>query len=126
MILPIRRRILAMVRRLVRVLAFVIQGIPTWVLSVLDWVINVAERLVVIAIVAGIGYIGWRAFYSADQAKFIADTLEPLSKNWKGLLLLLIPLFYRTARTFLEKVKKVGWMETEPREKPEAEQGEGE
>jgi len=47
-------------------------------------------------------------------------TLKMLHENWKAGLLVLIPLFYRPIRTFAEKLKKMGSLETrEPEEEPE-------
>src|SRR5271167_311634 len=100
--------------------------IPTWILSVLDWIIGLAERLVVIAIACVGFYIGWGAFHTADQTKFMKDMLNPLSENWRALLPLLIPLFYRTVRAFLERVEKFAGMETGSRQKqtPDSDKGE--
>ena len=75
-------------------------------------------------------YFGWLALHSgtanSTEKSPLVAILTTLSENWKGLLLLLIPLFYRTVRTFLEKVKKFAGMETEPEEKRTTPQNEGE
>jgi hypothetical protein len=88
-------------------------AIPGLIVSVLDWLVSVAERLVVLAIACVVFYTGWLAFSGASSIWI----LSVLSENWKALLLLLIPLFYRTIRTFLEEVQKFAGMERAQREK---------
>jgi hypothetical protein len=97
--------------------------LPKLVLTALDWLVGVVERLVVLSIAFVTFYVGWFAFYGAKMVPKGAvkppavEFLTALSENWKGFLLLLIPLFYRTVRTFLERVEKFAGMETGPREK---------
>ena len=47
----------------------------------------------------------------------IEAALKMLNENWKVGLLILVPLFYRTIRMFLERVRKVWGMEAQ---QPEA------
>lgn len=102
--------------RVLRYLWSIILLLPKSILVALDWIVGVLERLVVITIVLMAFYVGWLAFHGttnqADRSAFVT-TLTTLSDNWKPLLLLLIPLFYRTVRTFLEKVRKFAGMETD-------------
>jgi hypothetical protein len=96
--------------------AFILK-LPQWILNSLDWLVGVVERLVVLAVAFLTFYIGWLTFHGAGIAQKgaakppAAELLTALSENWKGLLLVLIPLFYRTARTFLERVQKFAGME---------------
>jgi hypothetical protein len=41
----------------------------------------------------------------------LADSLKMLNENWKVGLLILVPLFFRTIRAFLERVEKAFGME---------------
>jgi hypothetical protein len=100
---------------------------PKAIISTLDWLVAVAERLVALIIAATVFYAGWSLFHgTADPS--LKDALKTFSDNWRVFLFLLIPLFYRTVRTFLERVKKFAGMETEllEREKHENEQEPGE
>ncbi len=53
------------------------------------------------------------AFDMEARQERLATILKMLSDNWKAGLLLLVPLFYRTIRMFLERVKRFAGMETE-------------
>lgn len=103
-----------------------VQGSPAAIVAILDWVVAVIERMVVIAVALIAFYSGWLAFHEPGKSDALTQTLKALSEYWKGLLLLLIPLFYRTVRTFLEKVRKFAGMETETEEKRTANPAEGE
>ena len=105
--------------------------LPTFIISVLDWVVGVAERLMVLAIAFVISYGGYLLLSSSHRSEKtlqapLAEILKDLSDNWKALLLILIPLFYRPVRTFLERVERFMGMETGPREKRSAETSKGE
>ena len=69
--------------------------------------------------------IGWVIFAGADRQLRLNDALKLLSNNWKAGVLLLVPLFYRTIRAFLERVEEVAGMkarqpqEQESRPNPE-------
>ena len=104
-------------------IAHILTKTPKAIISILDWLVAVAERTVALTIAATVFYAGWSVFHgTADQS--LKDTLKTFSENWRAFLLLLIPLFYRTVRTFLERVKKFAGMETEllEREKHEIDQ----
>jgi len=105
----------------------IIQEFPDWIIKVLDWIVAVTERLVVLAIAFIAFYGGWLAFRAdPEKSDALTEALKALSDNWKGLILLLVPLFYRTVRTFLEKVRKFAGMETETDEKRTGTPDEGE
>lgn len=48
----------------------------------------------------------WIACDPATRQKRIEDALKMLHDDWKVGLLILVPLFYRTVRMFLERVRK--------------------
>jgi hypothetical protein len=56
----------------------------------------------------------WIACNAADRQSRIEQSLRMVNDNWKVGLLILIPLFYRTTRMFLQRVRKAGWFEAEP------------
>jgi hypothetical protein len=53
--------------------------------------------------------VGWILAQSSQER--IKSTITMLNENWKVALLLLVPLFYRTVRMFLERVRKFLGME---------------
>jgi hypothetical protein len=114
------------VRKSTRKLIALILSIPKRILLFLDWMISMSERLVVLAITYIVSYIGWCTFHAANQAQYMKDTLGPLSDNWKGLLVLLIPLFYRPVRSFLERVERFAGMETGSQKKQSPDSNKGE
>jgi hypothetical protein len=53
----------------------------------------------------------WIVAGDATERQYrLANSLKMLNENWKVGLILLIPLFYRTIRTFLERVEEFGGM----------------
>ena len=87
---------------------WVLCKVPIWITSLLDWTVGVAERLVVLAIAFVAFYVGFQTLRGTSEKPL----LEALSANWKGLLLLLVPLFYRTVRGFMERVEEAWGMKT--------------
>jgi len=86
-----------------------------------DRCLKISEAVVVITItivfVLLVGrQIHWVriAFSAADRQSRIEQSLKMVNDNWKVGLLILIPLFYRTTRMFLERVRKVWGVEAEP------------
>lgn len=81
----------------------------------LDWLLAVIEPLIVI--VSAIGYGGyWLAFgpeTDPRHARMLA-LLTAVDENWKVVVLLAVPLFYRTVRRFLEQVEEL-WGVKRPR-----------
>jgi len=53
----------------------------------------------------------WFASDPAMREARIEALIKTMNDNWKVGLLLLVPLFYRTIRTFLERVRKAFGME---------------
>jgi hypothetical protein len=90
---------------------------------VAHWAIRIIYRLAeggtVIAILA-VGYwVGyWIIFGNVLDPHYdrMVKVLQTVDANWKAFLLLGIPLFYRTIRTFLERVEKAWGIEaTKPK-----------
>jgi hypothetical protein len=78
----------------------------------LDRILECLEVAMVLVLAAGIlvatGYETIWIFHGdplGRQAR-LAAALRGLNENWKALLLLLIPLFYRTIKGFLERVEE--------------------
>jgi len=84
--------------------------IPAFATATLDWFVGISERLIVLAIAFVVFFVGWRALSGVDESPF----LKSLSENWKGLLLLLVPLLYRPVRAFLERVEEAWGMKARP------------
>jgi hypothetical protein len=55
----------------------------------------------------------WIACDPATRQQRIETALKMGNDNWKIGLLILVPLFYRTIRMFLERVRKAWWFEAE-------------
>jgi high-affinity Fe2+/Pb2+ permease len=78
--------------------------IPDWLL----WLLSVLEVLIVLAIACLVGFTVFCFLSgSAQQARFTV-LMETVDKNWKAALVLLIPLFYRPMRAFLENLEEAG------------------
>jgi|SRR6266851_6887153 len=92
--------------------------LPDW----LDWFLSVVEPLVVIAITVVIFYVGyWLVFgpdLNAHQTRF-KELIKEISDNWKAGLLLLVLLFYRTIRIFLEQAEEAFSVKRPLRGEPE-------
>jgi hypothetical protein len=58
----------------------------------------------------------WLACDAVIRQERIESALKMLNENWKVGLLILVPLFYRTIRMFLERVRKAFGMEVQPEE----------
>jgi len=102
-----------------------ILAIAKGIVATLDWLVDVTERLMVLGIACVVTYLAWHLLRGPVDHS-VESTLHMLSDNWKAVLLLLIPLFYRAAKIFLGKLKKLGPLETEPQEKRETAEGVGE
>jgi hypothetical protein len=80
-----------------------------------DRTLKVCEVLLVLFLtVALLGFIAYQVVWISTQCpqERTKSTLIMLNENWKVGLLLLVPLFYRTVRMFLERVRKFLGMET--------------
>jgi len=91
----------------------------TSVEPVLDRCLRVLEFLTVsgiafIVLTAAIYETGWVlwGFSPPDRQTRMQTALTVLNGNWKVGLLLLIPLFYRTVRAFLQRVEEFAGMRT--------------
>jgi hypothetical protein len=75
----------------------------------LNWVISIVESFIIFGIAFVIFYGGYLFVFGSDQnpqrQRMIA-LVAIASQNWKGFLLILIPLFYRPIRMFLEEVEE--------------------
>jgi hypothetical protein len=79
--------------------------LPEW----LDWLLAVVEPLVVLGITVSIGYVLYWQIFSGESGHplqphaYLATAMKQMSDNWKAGVILLVVLFYRTIRTFLEQ-----------------------
>jgi hypothetical protein len=75
----------------------------------LNWTLAVLEPLVVIALIGATGYVSYLLVWSPDQEPRRIHALAAIGQihqNWRPALILLIVLFYRTVRTFLEQAEE--------------------
>ena len=96
-------------RTIPRATVFLLQLFARLALQVLDWLVMIAERLTALGVTALVFWFGWR-FVLGRDVKIQESVLDKMSTNWKALLILVIPLFYHTIRTFLEEVREFGGM----------------
>jgi hypothetical protein len=68
------------------------------------------ELATVISIAAFIGYIVYGLMFSGGPPSQTraAEILEVLDANWRVLLIIVIPLFYRVVRKFIEELQELG------------------
>jgi hypothetical protein len=94
-----------------------------------DKLLRVGEVSVVISItftaLLAVGYglfwLGW--CNQQTRAIRLTGLAKALNENWKVILILLVPLFYRTVRMFLERVQKVAGIEAPIQQPPLGEKG---
>lgn len=82
--------------------------------KLLDWVLGVVEPLLALGFATALFYLGFRVVLgkaSLADRDLIRDTAE----NWKIVVIILVPLFYRTVRIFLEEVREWAGMKRKPR-----------
>lgn len=90
-----------------------LEGLPSW----LNWLLAVIEPLVVLVIAVLIFYVVYWLIFGPEQdgrQARLMGVLKGMNDNWKVGLLLLVLLFYRTIRTFLEQMEKGPWGVTRP------------
>ena len=78
--------------------------LPDW----LNWVLSVVEPLIVLGITVSVSYGAWclvRPDVNGRQARIIV-AMKGINDNWKAALILLVLLFYRTIRIFLEQAEE--------------------
>jgi ABC-type nickel/cobalt efflux system permease component RcnA len=63
---------------------------------------RVAEALLVLGLTLSVFYFGYQVVSGRASDKDWA-AFKSVAENWKALLLILIPLFYRTVQLFLEQ-----------------------
>jgi hypothetical protein len=81
-----------------------LSDLPDW----LNWLLSVVEPLVVLGISAWIAYGAWclvRPEVNGRQARILV-LMKHMNDNWKAGLILLVLLFYRTVRIFLEQAEE--------------------
>jgi hypothetical protein len=72
------------------------------------WILSVIELLIVLSIACLVGFAVYCfLFDSGHQGRFVG-LMEMVDEYWKAALVLLIPLFYRPVRTFLENLEEAG------------------
>lgn len=77
--------------------------IPEW----LDWILSAIEPIVVLAVAFVVAYVVyWAVFSTGHWHDHIVTTVKELSDNWKAGLMLMVVLFYRTVRMFLEQAEE--------------------
>lgn len=81
--------------------------------DLLDWLVAVFERLLVLGIAVAVLWAGYR-LGAGKATQNEKDTIFKLGENWKAALFLLIPLFYKTVRVFLEEVQEAFGMKRQP------------
>jgi hypothetical protein len=83
------------------------------VLEIARFVYRVIEFGLTLAVTYVAVYVGyWLVFGPAADPRHdrMLQLVKTISDNWKAFLLLGIPLFYRTVRTFMEEVQEAGGM----------------
>jgi hypothetical protein len=91
------------------------------VLSCLDWLVQVAERLIVLGLASAVLRYGYLLTVGRVPS---GDWIASVAANWKAVVLILIPLFYRAVRTFLEQVEEAFGMKRPLRKGTEEEAAE--
>ena|ERR1700733_11863076 len=80
-------------------------SVPEW----LNWLLSVVEPLIVLIITLLVGYVTyWLVFgpSTSDHYSQLVQSIKTVNDNWKAALILILLLFYRTVRTFLEQAEE--------------------
>lgn len=81
-----------------------IEPLPEW----LDWLLSVVEPAVVLAITCLMAYSVCLLMFGGGPGRArLVELMKGMNDNWKASLLLLLVLFYRTVRTFLEQAEEL-------------------
>jgi hypothetical protein len=83
-------------------------------LKISEAIVVITITLILVLLVCRQVHWVWIACSAADRQNRVEASLKMVNDNWKVGLLILIPLFYRTTRMFLQRVRKAGWFEAEP------------
>lgn len=86
-------------------------------------VMKVVEGLTVVGVFLVAVYVGWflvtKEINDPTRLRMV-NLIETVNNNWKAFLLLLILLFYRTIRAFLEEVQEAFGIKRRPLPPPPA------
>lgn len=74
-----------------------------YVLALMDWLVSFVERAIVLMLGFAIVYLSFALLAGRDSQADI-DIISKLAENWRIVFFLLIPIFYRVIRKFLEEV----------------------
>ena len=98
--------------------------LPDW----LNWLLSVVEPCIILIIALVLAYAGYWLIFgvekSAEHQTRLTQLVELINDNWKAALILLVLLFYRTIRIFLEQTEEAFGMKRkkpisgEPTEEP--------
>lgn len=69
----------------------------------LDWGVAIMERAAVISLACAVVYVAYSIWKGVPEATTL---IEKVNSNYKILLVLLVPLFYRPVRNFLEDLEE--------------------
>src|SRR5713226_6890348 len=92
--------------------------LPHW----LNWILATVEPIVVLAIAFAVLYVVyWAVFQSSGSSQQVRfkELIEEINGNWKAGILLLVVLFYRTIRIFLEQAEEAFSVKRPLRGEPE-------
>jgi hypothetical protein len=78
----------------------------TTIPNALDWVLGLLEQLIVLVITFLIGYVVYCFIRGTNGRDNLIDLMGVVNENWKAAIILLIPLFYRPIRTFLDRLEQ--------------------
>jgi len=90
----------------------------------LNYVLSIVELVIVLIIACLTGFAVYCFLSGSGQQTRFISLMEAIEKNWKAALILLIPLFYRPVRTFLEQLEKAWGLERRKPASIEKEQNE--
>jgi hypothetical protein len=82
----------------------------TWILGWIEWFVQVGEGLLVLALIIAIFCTGWRLIWNQSKIQPI------LQVDWRVFLAVLIPLFFRTLRTFIEEIVEAFGVKRQPKQ----------
>ncbi len=74
----------------------------------LNWLLSILELLIVFAITLLVGFAICCFLWDTGQVPRFTKLIQVINENWKASLVLLIPLFYRPVRAFLENLEEAG------------------
>ncbi len=73
----------------------------------LSYLLSILELLIVLALIGLLGFAVYSLLSGHWQERF-GYLMKTVHDNWRAALVLLIPLFYRPIRTFLENLEEAG------------------